>query len=264
MKIKAIEEIENALQPVAEELGIEIVEVEFKQGKAPALTVYIDTEAGVDLNTCEKFHRAIDPILDEVDPTFGVPYTLNVSSPGLDRPLKTDRDYQKCMGEKVEVKLFAPLKGKKLFEAVKPDISLHTGDRADEVKVGRMPETREEYLYKSEKMIGILKNSGARVIIVPGNNDLPEEIKRIAPFAEVYPRDTVLLIDGEECRISHEVHKITYDKKWHFYGHGYTGEEWAPEKNVPGAECRFNACECTYVVSISENKYFFIDNPEKF
>ena len=118
MKIKAIEEIENALQPVAEELGIEIVEVEFKQGKALALTVYIDTEAGVDLNTCEKFHRAIDPILDEVDPTFGVPYTLNVSSPGLDRPLKTDRDYQKCMGEKVEVKLFAPLKGKKLFEAV--------------------------------------------------------------------------------------------------------------------------------------------------
>lgn len=118
MKIKAIEEIENALQPVAEELGIEIVEVEFKQGKAPALTVYIDTEAGVDLNTCEKFHRAIDPILDEVDPTFGVPYTLNVSSPGLDRPLKTDRDYQKCMGEKVEIKLFAPLKGKKFFEAI--------------------------------------------------------------------------------------------------------------------------------------------------
>ncbi len=118
MKIKAIEEIQNALQPVAEELEIEIVEVEFKQGKAPALTVYIDTDSGVDLNTCEKFHRAIDPILDEVDPTFGVPYTLNVSSPGLDRPLKTERDYQKCMGEKVEVKLFAPLKGKKFFEAV--------------------------------------------------------------------------------------------------------------------------------------------------
>ena len=153
---------------------------------------------------------------------------------------------------------------KKLFEAVKPDIILHTGDMADEVKVGRMPETREEYLYKSKKMIGILKDAGARVIIVPGNNDLPDEIKRLAPFAEVYPRDTIIEIDGEECRISHEVHKITYDKKWHFYGHGYTGEEWNLEKNVPGAECRFNACECTYVVSISENKYFLIDNPEKF
>ena len=117
MKIKPIDEIQNALQPIADEMGIEIVEVEFKQGKAPALTVYIDIEGGVDLNTCEKFHRAIDTVLDEVDPTFGAPYTLNVSSPGLDRPLKTARDFQKCMGQKVEVKLFAPLKGKKLFEA---------------------------------------------------------------------------------------------------------------------------------------------------
>ncbi|MBE7085813.1 MAG: ribosome maturation factor RimP [Clostridiales bacterium] len=117
MKTKPIAEIKTALQPIAAELNIEIVEIEFKQGKEPALTVYIDTETGVDLNTCEKFHRAIDPVLDEVDPTFGAPYTLNVSSPGLDRPLKTDRDYQKCMGLKVEIKLFAPMKGKKFFEA---------------------------------------------------------------------------------------------------------------------------------------------------
>ena len=117
MKTKPMTDVQAALQPIADELNIEIVEVEFKQGKEPALTVYIDTEGGVDLNTCEKFHRAIDPVLDEVDPTFGAAYTLNVSSPGLDRPLKTDRDYQKAMGLKVEVKLFAPLKGKKFFEA---------------------------------------------------------------------------------------------------------------------------------------------------
>ena len=117
MKIKTIEEIQNALQPTADEMRIEIVEVEFKQGREPALTVYIDIEGGVDLNTCEAFHRAIDPILDELDPTFGLPYTLNVSSPGLDRPLKTERDFQKCMGKKVEVKLFAPMQGKKFFEA---------------------------------------------------------------------------------------------------------------------------------------------------
>lgn len=118
MKIKTIEEIQNALMPLAEEMGIEIVEVEFKQGREPALTVYIDIEGGVDLETCEKFHRAIDPVLDEVDPTFGAPYTLNVSSPGLDRPLKTDRDFQKCIGKLVEIKLFAPMQGKKLFEAI--------------------------------------------------------------------------------------------------------------------------------------------------
>ena len=118
MKVKPIEEIQGALRPIADELGIEIVEVEFKQGKEPALTVYIDVEGGVDLDTCEKFHRAIDSVLDEVDPSFGAPYTLNVSSPGLDRPLKTERDYQKAMGLRVEIKLFAPLQGKKLYEGV--------------------------------------------------------------------------------------------------------------------------------------------------
>ncbi len=118
MKIKEIADIQEALQPIAEEQGVEIVEVEFKQGKEPALTVYIDMDGGVDLNACEKFHRAIDPVLDELDPTLGEPYTLNVSSPGLDRPLKTERDYQKATGQKVEVKLFAPMQGKKLFELV--------------------------------------------------------------------------------------------------------------------------------------------------
>ena len=117
MRVKSIEEIQAALLPTATEMQIEIVEVEFKQGKEPSLTVYIDIDGGVDLNTCEAFHRAIDPVLDEVDPTFGAPYTLNVSSPGLDRPLKTQRDFNKAMGEKVEIKLFAPLKGKKFFEA---------------------------------------------------------------------------------------------------------------------------------------------------
>ncbi len=117
MKVMPVEEIEKALLPVATEQNLEIVEVEFKQGKEPALTVYIDKEGGVDLDACEKFHRAIDPLLDELDPTEGAPYTLNVSSPGLDRPLKRERDFEKCLGQKVEIKLFAPMQGKKLFEA---------------------------------------------------------------------------------------------------------------------------------------------------
>ena len=138
MKIKSVEEIQNALQPVANEMQIEIVEVEFKQGHSPALTVYIDVDGGVDLNTCEKFHRAIDPVLDELDPTYGEAYTLNVSSPGLDRPLKTDRDYQKCIGLKVEVKLFAPLQGKKFFEATlkaHDEHCVYLEDKGAEIKI---------------------------------------------------------------------------------------------------------------------------------
>ncbi len=120
MKIKSIEEIENFLRPIAESLQIEIYEIAFKQGKSPALTVYITTEreGGIDLDTCEKFHRAIDEPLDTLDPTFGQPYTLNVSSAGLDRPFKKAQDFYQNLQKRVEVKLYAPRKGKKFFEAI--------------------------------------------------------------------------------------------------------------------------------------------------
>ncbi len=120
MKVKSIEEIGEALAPVAAALGVEIYEIVFKQGRHPALTVFLDTdrEGGIDLNTCEKFHNAVDPVLDELDPTYGMPYTLNVSSPGIDRPFKKDSDYLRHIGQKVEIKLYAPMRGEKFFEAV--------------------------------------------------------------------------------------------------------------------------------------------------
>ena len=116
MKFKTVEEITSVLLPIATSMDIEIIEVEAKVTKSPYITVYIDTENGVDLDTCEKFHNAIDPILDDFDPSYGAAYTLNVSSPGLDRPLKTERDFLKRIGKDVEVKLFAPMKGKKYLE----------------------------------------------------------------------------------------------------------------------------------------------------
>ena len=90
MKVKSEQEIREVLEPLARDLGVEIYEIVFKQGKNPSLTVYLDTEkeGGIDLNTCESFHNAADPVLDELDPTYGQPYTLNISSPGLDRPFK--------------------------------------------------------------------------------------------------------------------------------------------------------------------------------
>ena len=117
MEFKSNREILAFLAPYAESNGVELVDVEVKKGNNPSLTVFIDTEDGVDLDTLEKFHNAIDAPLDELDPSFGSAYTLNVSSPGLDRPFKTDRDFEKALGLDVEVKLFAPLKGKKFIEA---------------------------------------------------------------------------------------------------------------------------------------------------
>ena len=117
MKFKSIDEIEKTIKPTADEMDIEIVEIEAKITKNPYITVYIDVDGGVDLDTCEKFHNAIDPLLDKLDPSFGAPYTLNVSSPGLDRPLKTDSDFNKRIGKDVEIKLYAPIMGRKFIEA---------------------------------------------------------------------------------------------------------------------------------------------------
>lgn len=126
MQVKPIEEINAVAEKVAAEVGVEFVEAVFSVAPSPSLTVIIDTEDGVDLDTCEKFHRAFDTAIDELDPTFGAPYTLNVSSPGLDRPLRTERDFERALGLEVEVRLYAPLKGKKLIEGVLADFDQNT------------------------------------------------------------------------------------------------------------------------------------------
>ena len=115
MKIKPIDEISAAAKQLAESMNIEFIEAVWRS-QDTSLTLVIDTEDGVDLDTCEKYHNAVSDLLDELDPTFGEPYTLNVSSPGLDRPLKTERDFTRALGEDVEIKLFAPMRGKKYFE----------------------------------------------------------------------------------------------------------------------------------------------------
>ena len=107
--------VEQLVKPIIESLGYEYVETEFaKQGKDYLLTIYIDSDAGIDLNDCEKVSRAIDPVIDEADPIEQA-YCLCVSSLGLDRPLKTQQDFERAMHSCVDVKLFKNLNGKKLI-----------------------------------------------------------------------------------------------------------------------------------------------------
>lgn len=118
MKIKPIPELIEFCTKYANEVGCKVVDAEFKQGKNPSLTIFIDKDGGVDLDTCEAFHRAIFDPIDEFDPTFGGAYTLNVSSLGADRPFKTDDDFNSHIGEMVEVKLYASIKGKKAYDGI--------------------------------------------------------------------------------------------------------------------------------------------------
>lgn len=101
------EKVENLVLPIIENFGLDLVEVAYeKKFDGMNLTIYIDKKGGVDLDDCEKVHRAIDEPLDELDPTNGASYTLNVSSAGLDREIKTDKDYNRNVGEELEIKLY--------------------------------------------------------------------------------------------------------------------------------------------------------------
>ena len=113
-KIKPLADTVEFLRPIAEETGVEIVDAEWNQREG-ALTFYIDKEGGVSLDDCEKIHRLIDEPLDELDPTAGAAYNLNVSSPGLDRPLKIEREYIKNIGKSIDISLYEPIGGKKKF-----------------------------------------------------------------------------------------------------------------------------------------------------
>ncbi len=114
---KISEQIEKFIEPIVTELGYEIVEVEFaKKHNGDNLTVFIDKAEGyIDITDCEKVHNAIDEPLDELDPTMGKPYTLNVSSPGIDRAIVTDKDYSRNLNQMLEVKLFQAIEKKKIF-----------------------------------------------------------------------------------------------------------------------------------------------------
>lgn len=115
---KIADSVMNLVAPIAEKLGLEVVEVVYeKKYDGMNLTVFIDKDGGVSIDDCEKLHRAIDEPLDRLDPIEGS-YTLNVSSLGIDRPLKTDRDFKRNLNKKITVKLYSPLNGKKKFSGV--------------------------------------------------------------------------------------------------------------------------------------------------
>lgn len=115
---KISEKVEEFLTPIVEALegNIEIVEVEFaKKYNGDNLTIFIDKPGGVTIDDCELVHNTVDQPLDELDPTAGKPYTLNVSSPGIDRPIVTDKDYARNIGIELEIKLFEAIEKKKVL-----------------------------------------------------------------------------------------------------------------------------------------------------
>ena len=110
---KITEEVETIITPILDDLNFELVDVEYaKEGKDRFLRISIDKEGGVDLNDCTLASEKISEAMDQNDPIPEM-YYLDVASPGAERPLKKEKDYQNAIEQPVFVSLYAPIEGDK-------------------------------------------------------------------------------------------------------------------------------------------------------
>ena len=140
------ETVQEFLLPVVNELGYYLWDVEYvKEGSEWYLRNTIDSEDGITIDDCERVHRAIDPVIDAHDPIENS-YHLEVSSPGIERVLRTEEHIEAFAGEEVEAKLFAPIDGKKTLRGILDGIEdgrviLTVGDteyRIEHAKISRL------------------------------------------------------------------------------------------------------------------------------
>lgn len=121
MKGKVVSSCYDKINEIVTDLGFVLVDVEYrKQNSGMVLEVIIDKDGGVNINDCELVSHALDAPLDDIDPTNGASYNLNVSSMGLDRPITTAYQFDKYLSKEVEVKFYQAQKefGGKILEGV--------------------------------------------------------------------------------------------------------------------------------------------------
>lgn len=116
--LKITDQITQFAQPIVESFGCSLWDVEYvREGSEQFLRLYIDKDGGVDIEDCEKIHRAVDPVLDEKDP-IPQSYHFEVCSAGLERALKRPSDFARFMGSPILIKLYRPRNGLKEIPAI--------------------------------------------------------------------------------------------------------------------------------------------------
>lgn len=109
---------ESLILPILEEKGFELVDVEYvKEGQEYYLRAYIDKPGGITIDDCVSVSREMNVLLDELDYIEGA-YTFEVSSPGLGRPLKKPKDFERSMGQEVEIRTYKGIQGTKEFYGI--------------------------------------------------------------------------------------------------------------------------------------------------
>jgi len=137
--------IEELAKPIVDELNLELVDIEFvKEGRNWFLRVYVDTpEGGIDIDQCAQVSERLSLLLDEKDP-ITQNYYLEVSSPGAERPLKKDADFEKAIGKYIYVKTYKPIKDMKEFQGYLTSYEEHTLVMEVRIKTRKITVTIEQ------------------------------------------------------------------------------------------------------------------------
>ena len=139
--------VTELIGPVFRENNIELVDVEYKKvGKTWTLKVFIDKNEGVTIDDCQKLSREIEDLI-EVHELIDVSYVLEVSSPGLDRSLKNERDFLRNKGKQIQVKTFSPVNNNKQFTGTirnftNATLSLEVNNSIWEVKLDKIAQAK--------------------------------------------------------------------------------------------------------------------------
>ncbi len=142
-----VEKLRELLEPSVNDLGYELVDVEYHPGrKTGVLRLYIDAEAGIGLDDCEQVSRQVSAVLDVDDPISGQ-YNLEVSSPGLDRVLRTDAHFERFLGHEVRILLRGARDGRRKFKGLlagagEGQIEVTVDDRTERFDIAEIEQAR--------------------------------------------------------------------------------------------------------------------------
>lgn len=144
-----VETVTELVTPILDERHFELVDAEFvKEGKSWYLRIYIDKPGGINIEECALVSDLLGEKLDDCDPDpIPQAYFLEVSSPGAERPLKKERDYERALNSYIHVSLYQPLEGNKVYEGTMVDL------KPDELTLEYMDKTRQKTIVIPRKQI---------------------------------------------------------------------------------------------------------------
>lgn len=144
-----VETVTELVTPILDERHFELVDAEFvKEGKSWYLRIYIDKPGGINIEECALVSDLLGEKLDDCDPDpIPQAYFLEVSSPGAERPLKKERDYERALNSYIHVSLYQPLEGNKVYEGTMVDL------KPDELTLEYMDKTHQKTIVIPRKQI---------------------------------------------------------------------------------------------------------------